>query len=92
MKSNVPELINSLTPVLIAMIGGIIGVTVLVTNSDSDAKWSAGMGLAGTAIAGAAGLAQSTKGQSTGTVIAETANLTQSGTNDLAVSEQSSKP
>lgn len=65
MRPNAPELINSLTPVFIAMIGGIIGVTVLVTNSN-DAKWSAGMGLAGTAIAGAAGLAQSTKNVSTG--------------------------
>jgi hypothetical protein len=59
MKPSTPELINSLTPIFIATIGGIIGVTVLVTNSGSDAKWSAGMGLAGTAIAGAAGLAQS---------------------------------
>lgn len=59
MKPTAPELINSLTPILIATIGGIIGVTVLVTPSNSDAKWSAGMGLAGTAIAGAAGLAQS---------------------------------
>jgi uncharacterized membrane protein len=65
MKPNAPELINALTPVFIAMIGGIIGVTVLVTNSDDAAKWSAGMGLAGTAIAGAAGLAQSTKNVST---------------------------
>jgi hypothetical protein len=61
MKTTAPELINALTPVLIALIGGIIGVAVLTTNTESDAKWSAGMGLAGTAIAGAAGLAQSGK-------------------------------
>ena len=61
MKPTTPELINSLTPIFIAMIGGIIGVTVLITPSTTDAKWSAGMGLAGTAIAGAAGLAQSGK-------------------------------
>ncbi len=92
MKLNIPELIDSLTPIFIATIGGIIGVTVLVTNSGSDAKWSAGMGLAGTAIAGAAGLAQSGKNQSTGTVIAGTANLTQSGENESAVPEQNSNP
>ena len=62
MKLITPEFIDSLTPILIAMIGGIIGVTVLVTDGD-DAKWSSGMGLAGTAIAGAAGLAQSSKSE-----------------------------
>jgi hypothetical protein len=65
MKPDTPELINSLTPIFIATIGGIIGVTVLVTPSGNDARWSAGMGLAGTAIAGAAGLAQSGKSTST---------------------------
>jgi len=65
MKPNITELINALTPIFIAAIGGIIGVTVLVTNSGSDAKWSAGMRLAGTAIAGAAGIAQSSKREPT---------------------------
>jgi hypothetical protein len=65
MKSITPEFINSLTPIFIAMIGGIIGVTVLISPSANDAKWAAGMGLAGTAIAGAAGLAQSGKSEST---------------------------
>ena len=89
MKSNMPELINALTPIFIATIGGIIGVTVLVTASAKEdaAKWASAMGLAGTAIAGAAGLAQSSKGPSTGTVIAETANLSQSGKNESTVSE-----
>jgi hypothetical protein len=89
MKSFTPELINALTPIFIATIGGIIGVTVLVTSSgkEDSAKWASAMGLAGTAIAGAAGLAQSGKGQSTGDVIAETANLTQSGKNESTVSE-----
>jgi hypothetical protein len=64
MKSITPELIESLTPIFMAAIGGIIGVTVLVTGS-TDAKWSSGMGLAGTAIAGAAGLARSSKSEST---------------------------
>ncbi len=66
MKSITPELISSLTPIFIATIGGIIGVAVLVTPSANDpGKWSAGIGLAGTAIAGAAGLAQSGKNEST---------------------------
>lgn len=62
MKPITPEFMNSLTPIFIAMIGGIIGITVLVSPTANDpAKWSAGMGLAGAAIAGAAGLAQSSK-------------------------------
>ncbi|HEY9729817.1 MAG TPA: hypothetical protein V6D50_25490 [Chroococcales cyanobacterium] len=67
MKSITPELINSLTPIFIATIGGIIGVTVLVTPSSKEdsAKGASAMGLAGTAIAGAAGLAQSGKSEST---------------------------
>ncbi len=63
MKSITPELINSLTPIFIAMIGGIIGVTVIIKEPAD--KWAAGFGLAGTAIAGAAGLAQSSKHEST---------------------------
>jgi uncharacterized membrane protein len=60
------EIIRALTPLFIATIGGVIGVAVLFVpdTKDNDAKWSAGIGLAGTAIAGAAGLAQSTKNES----------------------------
>lgn len=67
MKSITPELINSLTPIFIATIGGIIGVTVLIAPSSQgdSAKWASAMGLAGTAIAGASGLAQSGKRDST---------------------------
>lgn len=63
MKSITPELISALTPLFIATIGGIIGVTVLLAPSSQDdpSKWASAMGLAGTAIAGAAGLAQSGK-------------------------------
>jgi len=50
------EIIRAVTPLFIATIGGVI--------KDNDAKWSAAIGLAGTAIAGAAGLAQSTKNES----------------------------
>lgn len=64
MKPITPELINSLTPILIAIIGGIIGVTIIV-KAPENANWASGMGLAGTAIAGAAGLAQTGKSEST---------------------------
>jgi hypothetical protein len=94
MKSITPELISSLTPIFIATIGGIIGVTVLVAPSSQgdSAKWASAMGLAGTAIAGASGLAQSGKEQSNGPVIAETANVTQSGTNESTGLAQNSNP
>ena len=66
MKSFTPEFITSLTPIFIASIGGIIGVAVLVSPAGNDTgKATAGMGLAGTAIAGAAGLAQSSKREMT---------------------------
>ncbi|NEQ20114.1 MAG: hypothetical protein F6K28_12880 [Microcoleus sp. SIO2G3] len=60
------EIIRALTPLFIATIGGVIGVAVLFApnTQNNDAKWSAAIGLAGTAIAGAAGLAQSTKNES----------------------------
>jgi hypothetical protein len=58
------EIIRALTPVFLATIGGAIGIAVLVMPGLEPAKWSAGFGLAGTAIAGAAGLAQSTKNES----------------------------
>ena len=64
MKSINPEVIRALTPIFLATIGGLISVAVLVAPNVSDAKWAAGMGLAGTAIAGAAGLAQTTKSES----------------------------
>ncbi len=47
------EIIRALTPILLATIGGVIGIATLVQNSNA-----AGFGLASTAIAGAAGLAQ----------------------------------
>lgn len=59
-----PEIIRATTPIFLATIGGIIGIAVLLTPGLSDGKWTAGLGLAGTAIAGSAGLAQSTKSES----------------------------
>ena len=59
MKQLTPEFIRAITPLFIASIGGVIGVVVVLVPTIEDAKWSSAMGLAGTAIAGAAGLAQS---------------------------------
>lgn len=64
MKPIIPEFINSLTPIVIATIGGVIGVVALFIADDA-AQLSSAMGLAGTAIAGGAGLAQSSKNEST---------------------------
>lgn len=47
-----PEIIRALTPIFIAFIGGAIGLAVLMTGNE------AGFGVASTALAGAAGLAQ----------------------------------
>lgn len=52
------EVIEALTPIFLALIGGLIGMVVLVAEADP-----AGLGLASTAIAGAAGLAQPYKNQ-----------------------------
>lgn len=52
-----PEFIGAVTPLLLAIVGCVIGIVVLVTKSESEVK-TAGLGLAGTAIAGSAGLAQ----------------------------------
>jgi hypothetical protein len=53
------EVIRALTPILIATIGGVIGVVVLFINPNNQA----GFGLASAAIAGAAGIAQPQKNQ-----------------------------
>ena len=53
-------MVRAITPLFIAAIGGAIGITVMLHPGDAtDAKWAAGFGLAGTALSGAAGLAQS---------------------------------
>ena len=64
MKLANPELIRALTPIFLAITGGIIGVSALFSDI-SDSKLNAAMGLAGTSVAGAAGLAQSNKNDST---------------------------
>ena len=59
MTSTMVELIRALTPIFLAIIGCIIGVSAIFSPELTDAKISAAMGLAGTALAGASGLAQS---------------------------------
>ncbi|MBW4478645.1 MAG: hypothetical protein KME54_17735 [Tolypothrix brevis GSE-NOS-MK-07-07A] len=54
------DLIQASTPLLLGIIGGIIGIIVIFSDL-SETKTAAGLGLAGTAIAGASGLAQSAK-------------------------------
>lgn len=62
MKSLDPEVIRALTPIFLATIGGLIGIVCLVWIPEGNsAKWSSGLGLASTAIAGAAGLARTSK-------------------------------
>lgn len=63
MKSLSPEVIRATTPVILAVVGAIIGICVVLSESISDAKSAAAFGLAGTAIAGAAGLAQTGKSE-----------------------------
>ncbi len=58
-----PEVIRAFTPLFLAAIGGAIGVVVLIQPNLTEGRWAAGLGLAGTAIAGAAGLAQTTKNE-----------------------------
>lgn len=62
MKPLNSEIIGALTPIFLGAIGGAIGIAVLVLPL-SEAKSAAGFGLAGTAIAGAAGLAQNSKNE-----------------------------
>ncbi|MEH2083934.1 MAG: hypothetical protein V7K89_29400 [Nostoc sp.] len=76
MKSLTPEVIRAITPMFIATIGAVIAVAVIVSPSATNpAQFSAGLGLAGTAIAGAAGLAQSTKSESDFSVSKQGDNL-----------------
>ncbi|MDJ0737462.1 MAG: hypothetical protein QNJ47_25920 [Nostocaceae cyanobacterium] len=58
------ELIRAITPIFLAFMGGLIGIFALLLSSDGgDNKLTSAMGLAGTAIAGASGLAQSSQSQ-----------------------------
>jgi hypothetical protein len=58
-----PEVIRAFTPVFLATVGGAIGLAVIFAPNLQDDQRASGIGLAGTAIAGAAGLAQNTKNE-----------------------------
>ncbi|WP_375512741.1 hypothetical protein [uncultured Nostoc sp.] len=66
MKPLIPEVIRAITPMFIATIGAVIAVAVIVSpnSKNNPAQLSSGFGLAGTAIAVPAGLAQSSKSES----------------------------
>ena len=67
MNSKVTQIIQALTPISLAIVGGAIGLAVIFSpnlntkGEDNDAKWAAAFGFSGTAISGAAGLAQSAR-------------------------------
>lgn len=53
------SLFQSMTPSILGIIGfGVFGITIVFSNRISDVRWAGALGLAGTAITGAAGLAQ----------------------------------
>jgi hypothetical protein len=55
------EVVRACTPITLAVIGGIIGVSAIFSPNIDSSKLTSAMGLAGAAIAGAAGLAQPNK-------------------------------
>lgn len=59
-----PETIRAFTPICLGAIGGLIGVCVIFKPNLDAGNFTAGLGLAGTAIAGASGLAQPIKDSS----------------------------
>ena len=56
-----PEIIQSTIPIILIFAATVFGVTAILSPNMSDAKWAAVFGLSGSAISGAAGLAQSSK-------------------------------
>ncbi len=71
MKYPTPELVRAITPMFLGTVGAVIGIGVLFSPSLTDAKWTAALGLAGTAIAGAAGLAQGSRSEPPGFSVEE---------------------
>jgi len=61
MKEMTSDVIRACTPLFLAAIGVAFGLAVLTQPKMDEGRWAAGLGLAGTAIAGAAGLAQNTR-------------------------------
>jgi hypothetical protein len=71
MKSFNTETIRALMPIVLTATGGVIALVLIISSIASpnganldDAKWASSMSLAGAAIGGGAGLAQSNKGES----------------------------
>lgn len=81
MKSIDPEVIRATTPIFLAAIGGLIAVAVVFSPNlgNDQGKWASGFGLAGTAIAGAAGLAQPNKSESSVSVQKNGGKITADG-------------
>ena len=63
MKNLIPEVIEAITPLFLATIGAVIGVVVLIQPEIDNTKATAGLGLAGTSIAGSAGLARTSRSE-----------------------------
>jgi hypothetical protein len=63
MKSLDAESIRAITPIVLTGAGTLIGIFAIVLDIDAN-RTTAAMGLAGTALAGAAGLAQPGKNES----------------------------
>ena len=75
MKTSISEIIEALTPLILATIGAVIGIVVLVQPKISETRATAGLGLAGTAIAGAAGLARTSNNEQDFSVKQQDGNL-----------------
>lgn len=73
--SPLPEVIEAITPLFLATVGALIGVVVLVQPDADGTKTTAGLGLAGTAIAGAAGLARTGRSEQDFSVKQQDGNL-----------------
>jgi uncharacterized membrane protein len=57
------DLVRAMTPIVIALTGGLIGAAALLLPGISDSKSVSALGLATSAITGASGLAQSPKSE-----------------------------
>lgn len=74
-NQSVPEIIEAITPLFLATIGAVIGVVVLIQPEINDTRATAGLGLAGTSIAGAAGLARTGRSEQDFSVKQQDGNL-----------------
>ncbi|WP_019503837.1 hypothetical protein [Pleurocapsa sp. PCC 7319] len=72
---SLPEVIEAITPLFLATIGAVIGVVVLIQPEINETRATAGLGLAGTAIAGAAGLARTGRSEQDFSVKQKDGNL-----------------